>query len=158
MQIFVLHPHPNTAADLLCYKDFKRFNKQILEMAQLLAVSFPELEIKRKDGGLYSTNHHKNHPCVPWVKANPEWSVWFMIGLLQSYRDRTGKQHGCESVLSANLPKDLDKEPEFVYFSKVDVPGDTVFEKYDRLLELKNFKEVPIRHITTQGESDVGIL
>jgi hypothetical protein len=138
MQIFVLHPDPFLAAKILCDKDFRRFNKQILEMAQLLAVAFPELELKKKDGGLYSIKNHKNHPCVAWVRENPEWCRRFMEGLIVRYYSHTDKNHGCRSVLRGLLINRTYKNPEFVYFSKVDVPGDTVFEKYDNLLTLKN--------------------
>lgn len=137
MQVFVLDPSPHTSAIKFCAKDFKRFNKQILEMAQLLAISFPELSLKRKDGKLYSSQHHKSHPCVGWVKAHPGWSIEYMKAHLQQFEKVKSIQHGCSSILP-NLPHLPIENPEFHFFSKVDVGGGSVFEKYDRLLDLKN--------------------
>ena len=50
MQIFILDPNPYTAANLLSQRDFTRFNKQIVEMAQLIAVAFPELKLLKMCG------------------------------------------------------------------------------------------------------------
>lgn len=133
MQIFVLDSNPHVSAVRLRNMDPRRFNKQILELAQLIAVAFPEWGLLRMDGKPYSTRNHKNHPCVQWVKDNPDWSVDYMRAMLFLC-----PTHGCASVLQ-QLPTFLRHPPnvQHHYFSKVPVPGSNVYEMYYNLLQRK---------------------
>jgi hypothetical protein len=102
MNIFVTHSDPYFAAIAL---DDKRLNKMIVESAQMMAYA-----LKRHgsqcipytlSGYPYRTSGgHRNHPCTIWAgntRSNFFWLLNHFSYMLEEYKDRFNKEHGCSS-------------------------------------------------------------
>jgi len=113
MNIFILHEHPKTAAEMQCDKHVV---KMILESAQMLStahrmldgekIKVPSKSGKRMvskyvhpkpsfDSVLYGAVHH-NHPCTVWTRetsANYYWHYDHFRALSYEYEYRYNKKH-----------------------------------------------------------------
>ena len=99
MQIFVLNKDPKKSANLLFNLDFKRANKQIVELGQILsAVSKNKYNIKNKK--LYK-NCFINHPIILWVSnkhINFLWTLQYLKELLNKFLIIRHKHHKTEII------------------------------------------------------------
>lgn len=97
MNIFVTDLNPTISALNL---DSLRLNKMILESCQLLSTAI-ELTSEIKYTGLYKATH-KNHPCAIWTRENDDnffWLYQHTIALIDEFKFRKNKNHGCEKIL-----------------------------------------------------------
>lgn len=99
MNIFVFFPNLRQSAQYFFARDFRRANKQILEIAQCLAAVLHGRGVKvpKKDGSVYSPTH-TNHPVVRWLRqddANMRWASQYLDCLLSEYTSLQKKPHGC---------------------------------------------------------------
>ena len=99
MQIFVLNKNPYISAFLLFYLDFKRANKQILELGQIIStVAQNKYNIKNKN--LYKSCFI-HHPIILWVEKNNEnfiWSLKYLKELTNVFYQIRKKHHGVEKI------------------------------------------------------------
>ena len=94
MNIFVLHPMPDTAARMQCDRHVV---KMTLETAQMLSTAINEL-----GGQAPYKSAHVNHPCSVWARetlANFLWLYDHGIALADEYTRRYGKFHKSEPVI-----------------------------------------------------------
>jgi hypothetical protein len=102
MNIFVLDPSPETAAQMHCDRHVV---KMILESTQILSTVMHQNGLQ----GPYRPTH-KHHPCVRWAgesKENFEWLRRLLASLCAEYTLRYGKTHKCQQYLdslSCELP------------------------------------------------------
>lgn len=96
LNLFVLHKHPQIAAQMHCDK---HVCKMCVESVQILCsvyhISASQLEIPYKLS-------HKNHPCCIWARysrANFEWLLQHSGALCEEYTERYGKYHKSQAVL-----------------------------------------------------------
>ena len=68
MNIFYLHPDPETCAQYHCDKHVV---KMILEYSQMLSTAHHECD--GVPGFLCYKPTHKNHPCAVWVRVNRQY-------------------------------------------------------------------------------------
>ena len=99
MQIFVLHKNPAISAFLLFCIDFKRFNKQIVELGQILStVAQNKYHIINKN--LYKP-YFIHHPIVLWVSKNDSnfiWTLKYLNELLKVFFTTREKHHKTENI------------------------------------------------------------
>ena len=72
MNIFYLHPNPQTAARMHCDKHCV---KMILEYAQLLSTAHRVLDGDDANPNLYKIAH-KNHPSTIWTRSSKQHYKW----------------------------------------------------------------------------------
>ena len=99
MQIFVLHKNPAISAVLLFCIDFKRFNKQIVELGQILST------IAQNKYHIINSNLYKpcfiHHPIVLWVsknKINFIWTLKYLNELLKIFFTVRNTHHKTENI------------------------------------------------------------
>ena len=99
MQIFVFSKHQNLSAFILFCIDFKRANKQILELGQILStVATNKYKINNKN--LYKPCFTK-HPIVLWASKNDInfiWSLLYLKELLNIFEVIRHKHHKTEII------------------------------------------------------------
>ena len=119
MNIFILDADYKKSATKLRDLDKVRFNKQIVELVQVLA-QVVDFELPKADGSSYKRNKSiLGHPATKWATNNQEWCVSYLGALLAVYEFETGKTHACSAayeVLSryTRLPTSV---PDFGWFS-----------------------------------------
>jgi len=106
MNIFILDDDIVKCAQ---YHVDKHVVKMPLELAQLLCTCHHEYGTNTDD--MYKPTH-RNHPCAVWVresKSNYEYTYQLFIALLNEYRHRYHKIHGCYKLLDAlsNAPHNM---------------------------------------------------
>ena len=92
MNIFYLHPNPQTAARMHCDKHCV---KMILEYAQLLSTAHRVLDGDDANPNLYKIAH-KNHPSTIWTRSSKQHYKWLFRlfrKLNIEYGIRYGKVH-----------------------------------------------------------------
>lgn len=92
MNIFYLHPNPQTAAEMHCDKHCV---KMILEYAQLLSTAHRVLDGDDANPNLYKIAH-KNHPSTIWTRSSKQHYKWLFRlfrKLNIEYGIRYGKVH-----------------------------------------------------------------
>ena len=92
MNIFYLHPNPQTAARMHCDKHCV---KMILEYAQLLSTAHRVLDVYDANPNLYKIAH-KNHPSTIWTRSSKQHYKWLFRlfrKLNIEYGIRYGKVH-----------------------------------------------------------------
>ena len=92
MNIFYLHPNPQTAARMHCDKYCV---KMILEYAQLLSTAHRVLDGDDANPNLYKIAH-KNHPSTIWTRSSKQHYKWLFRlfrKLNIEYGIRYGKVH-----------------------------------------------------------------
>jgi hypothetical protein len=99
MNIFIFSPCLVTSAQYFFARDFRRANKQILELAQCLATVLAEqgVPVPKADGTPYKPTH-KNHPVVRWLRestANQQWASVYLDCLISEYARLRNRRHGC---------------------------------------------------------------
>ena len=108
MNIFVLHPNAEVAAQMHCDKHIP---KMCVEAAQMMASalrrhgvtekSFKVMGVVTKAGTPYKGGYH-HHPCTVWAGENRSNFTWLSVHaqtLYKEYRKRFGKMHACESPI-----------------------------------------------------------
>ena len=92
MNIFYLHPNPQTAAEMHCDKHCV---KMILEYAQLLSTAHRVLDGDDANPNVYKIAH-KNHPSTIWTRSSKQHYKWLFRlfrKLNIEYGIRYGKVH-----------------------------------------------------------------
>ena len=92
MNIFYLHPNPQTAARMHCDKHCV---KMILEYAQLLSTAHRVLDGDDANPNLYKIAH-KNHPSTIWTRSSKQHYKWLFRWFRKlniEYGIRYGKVH-----------------------------------------------------------------
>lgn len=156
MQIFVLNKNPKISALLLFAIDFKRANKQILELGQILStVTKNKYKIKNKN---FYKSCFVNHPIVIWTgKENKNflWALLYLKELLDIFVVLRKKHHKTEIVyktvilykntqLKSVFGYDLTKtEVQFCRCISNDIYNKNIFIAYKQYL----FKKVFINDI-----------
>lgn len=99
MQIFVLNKNPKISAFLLSYIDFRRFNKQIVELGQILST------VARIKYSITNKNLYKacfmHHPIVLWTSKkniNFIWALKYLNELLKIFFTTRNKHHKTEII------------------------------------------------------------
>lgn len=104
MNIFVLHPEPSRAAQMMCDKHIP---KMVVETMQMLGSAVirhgaePEDMPLTSQGTPLKGGYHR-HPCTVWAgetRANYDWLCRHGFALLIEYRDRFGKIHACREAI-----------------------------------------------------------
>ena len=106
MQIFVLNKNPYISAFLLFCLDFKRANKQILELGQIIS-TVAQNKYKIKDKNLYKSCFI-NHPIVLWVEKNDKnfiWSLKYLKELANTFYKIKNKHHKVEKIYDIIINK-----------------------------------------------------
>lgn len=104
MQIFVLNKNPKISAFLLFSIDFKRANKQILELGQILSTT-AKLKYNIKNKILYKACF-VHHPIVLWTQKcdiNFLWSLNYLKELLNLFLETRHKNHKTISIYNTIL-------------------------------------------------------
>lgn len=106
MNIFLFHSDLAINAELFYKYDKKRFNKQVVEMGQLIAISAMKLGLTRLEP--YKPEEWKsivNHPASKWVyqnESNHQWSIEYTMAL----GGVIGNSHGTiKKMIESNLPR-----------------------------------------------------
>lgn len=152
MNIFLFDEDLKKNAEYFKDRDPKRFNKQIVESAQLMAASMKHhhnIIMYKKDGTEYTVNRILNHPACKWLLVdinNHYWHIKYLQHLLV-----LSPNHSCnKTVLDAKselgfVPMlDFMKSPdpkEYLCITNSDMSGledPTVFKKYIRHLDNKH--------------------
>ncbi|MBO4956681.1 MAG: hypothetical protein J6C50_02490 [Rickettsiales bacterium] len=152
MQIFVLNKNPKISALLLFAIDFKRANKQILELGQILStVTRNKYKIKNKN---FYKSCFVNHPIVIWTgKENKNflWALIYLKELLNIFVILRKKHHKTEIVyktvilykntqLKSVFGYDLTKtEVQFCRCISNDIYNKNIFIAYKQYLFKKVF-------------------
>lgn len=160
MQIFVFSSHQSLSASMLFCIDFKRANKQILELGQILStVATNKYKINNKN--LYKPCFTK-HPIVLWVCKNDinfMWSLLYLKELLILFKQTRHKCHktniiyktlysyrktGLKTVFNTRF---LNKDVKFCRCLSNDVyDKDNIFKAYKQYIFAK-LKSETIRNV-----------
>tara|TARA_B100001989_G_scaffold201441_1_gene149873 strand:+ start:155 stop:694 length:540 start_codon:yes stop_codon:yes gene_type:complete len=107
MNIFVTNIDPYISAQVL---PDKHVVKMPLETCQMLSIIYSKWyydwgELHKKDGTAYFTEKgaFRNHPCTQWAAEslfNTAWLIQHGCALVDEYKYRYGKIHGCARTLS----------------------------------------------------------
>ena len=89
MNIFYLHPNPQTAARMHCDKHCV---KMILEYAQLLSTAHRVLDGDDANPNLYKIAH-KNHPSTIWTRSSKQHYKW-LFRLFRKLNIEYGSRYG----------------------------------------------------------------
>lgn len=146
MQIFVFSRHQNLSAFILFCIDFKRANKQILELGQILStVAINKYKIHNKN--LYKPCFIK-HPITLWVSReniNFMWSLLYLKELLKLFKKARQKHHKTEIIYSTLISYKNTKLK--TVFNKKFLNKDVVFcrclsnDMYDKNNIFKAYKQ-----------------
>lgn len=112
MQIFVLNKNPAISAFLLFKIDFKRANKQIVELGQILS-TVARNKYKINNDKLYK-QCFVHHPIVLWVRNNGNnfiWSLKYLKELLKIFAIERNKIHKTKIVY--DILKQFDKKIDY---------------------------------------------
>lgn len=109
MQIFVLDKNPFVSAYLLFSIDFKRGNKQIVELGQILStVAQNKYCIIHK---LLYKQCFMHHPIVIWVGQDDNNFIWSLQYLKELLRRFTHIRHKCHKTeIIYKILKDFDRK------------------------------------------------
>lgn len=156
MQIFVLNKNPKISALLLFAIDFKRANKQILELGQILStVTRNKYKIKNKN---FYKSCFVNHPIVIWAGKDDKnflWALLYLKELLDIFVVLRKKCHKTEIIYKSIISykntklKDifncdlLNIEVQFCRCISNDIYNKNIFMAYKQYL----FKKVFINDI-----------
>lgn len=137
MNIFIFNKDFEKSAEYFAKKDFKRFNKQILESTQMIA-NF--MNIRKKDGTLYKKTH-LNHPCVKWTERNLNRHLCYLVAHLNVYEDIKEKKHACAISVGRVLPLSIflfgDNNFEFLGVKDFVAKSKSVYKNYRDYLDWK---------------------
>lgn len=148
MNIFVLSPIPQDAAQMHCDK---HVSKMTVETAQMLSTCHRILDGDKAPSELYKAAY-VNHPCNKWLResgGNYEWTYELFEALANEFKFRYGKEHKSYLKLEPylreapqNIPHRLSgKMTPFALamseFPQCIVPGNAV-QSYRNFYETKN--------------------
>ena len=114
MNIFVVDLDPVQAAKDLPDKLVGRMALESCQMFSSWAFNTHGIRLVKKDGTLYGTKGHSNHPCTKWLyesPANVSWLLHHAIAHCEEHTARRKTIHACEKTLRG-LIDDLSKEQD----------------------------------------------
>jgi len=121
MNLFILDDDVNRSAKKLRQLDKIRFNKQIVELTQMLAQN-TDLRLPKQNGDYYRQNKSlSNHPASIWVNNNRKYCIIYLLALLKVYKECTNKEHGCTpaaNVLKTTINNEIELTPKLGWFTK----------------------------------------
>ena len=171
MQIFMLDQDPEKSAEKLFLMDPPRGQKQIVEIAQIVAHTAYTKDLppfRKINGEEYRIlKSISNHPVTRWVSesdGNLFKLLTYSISLNRMFESRRGVFHkshlslirwigqnkGIHFLLTTWADKSKSDGDTYKFFGSYDVPGETVFDKYHYYLRVKQIADAVYPHVTKE--------